>query len=339
MEKYSKWRDEKTSIHPFFAQKPKTARFVLSRFILGPLLFLVRLPLLIAVFLVYFIVAQVLELLPLPGALMRLPLRLVHMVGARLLLLIMGFWWVESRHSRSSRRVVLPTVTPGSHCSSGDLIVANLQGYAEVLYLAYRFAPVFTTVPIDGEGLVIKRSVFGALSDALHLERTYSKDDSRCRTATELLKKAEAGSRGPVVVFPEGTSSNGRGLLANSRALKGVEVRAERTHVVGFKYEWVTHSPAYTVGSAFASVYGVCSQVSNALTVRFLVPSEVPSHPSLDANRVGPAAGEGEWDEQVFQTLANALRMKRTALGMREKQEFLAYWRESHQKTYTKKHS
>lgn len=172
-----------------------------------------------------------------------------------------------------------------------------------------------------------------------NLERTYSKDDERCTTATELLAKAENGKRGPVVVFPEGTSSNGRGLLANSGALEGVQVRAERTHVLGFKYEWATFSPAYTVGSFFSCLYGTCSQVSNSLTVRYLVPVDVPSHPTLDSSRVGPTVPEGAWDEQVFQQLANALRLKRTALGMTAKQEFLAYWRESHNKAYTKKHS
>lgn len=339
MEKYSKWRDEKTSIHPFFAQKAKTARFVLSRFLLGPLLFLVRLPFLLIVFTVYFAVAQLLALLPLPGAVLRLPSRLVHAVGARLLLLLLGYWWIDTRHARLSRRCALPKTTPGSHYSSGDLVVANLQGFAEVLYLAFRFTPLFTAVPIDSSGLVIERSVFGALSDVCHLERTYSKDDQRCMPATELLKKAERGSRGPVVVFPEGTSSNGRGLLTNSRALAGVEVRAERTHVLGFKYEWTTFSPAYTVGSFLSCLYGTCSQVSNTLTVRYLVPVDVPSHPVVDSNRTGPAVPEGEWDEQVFQQLANALRLKQTALGMRAKQEFLAYWRESHNKAYTKKHS
>ena len=172
-----------------------------------------------------------------------------------------------------------------------------------------------------------------------HLERTYSKDDERCTSATELLKNAEKAKRGPVVVFPEGTSSNGRGLLANSGALAGVEVRAERTHVLGFKYEWATFSPAYTVGSFLSCLYGTCSQVSNTLTVRYLVPVDVPSNPVLDGSRAGPVVPEGSWDEQVFQQLANALRLKRTALGMRAKQEFLAYWRESHSKTYTKKQS
>lgn len=117
---------------------------MLSRFLLGPLLFLVRLPLLLVAFVAYFVAVQLLALVHL-----RLAARAVHAVGARLLLLLLGYWWVDTRHARLSRRCKAPTSTPGSHYTSGDLVVANLQGFAEVLYLAFRFAPVFTAVPID----------------------------------------------------------------------------------------------------------------------------------------------------------------------------------------------
>ena len=76
--------------------------------------------------------------IPLPGLVGRGMMRIVHGVGCRLLLFILGFWSISTSFQRLSRKNALPTATPGRNISSGDLIICNKQSVAEILYLGFR---------------------------------------------------------------------------------------------------------------------------------------------------------------------------------------------------------
>ena len=106
--------------------------------------------------------------------------------------------------------------------------------------------------------------------------------------------------------------------------LKEVTNPPLRTHLIGFKFTWNHFCPTYTVGNLFSHLYKLCSQISNSLSVRYLSPNDVPQ------------TQEPEWDEQIYQALANLLRQKRTAITREEKVEFLNYWEKASHKSYTK---
>ena len=63
-------------------------------------------------------------------------------------------------------------------------------------------------------------------------------------------------------------------------------------------------------------------------------PNDIPQNP----NTVEGTTVDSDWDQQVFQSLANLLRTKRTKINQQDLQEFLDYWDSTLKtKSYTKK--
>lgn len=64
----------------------------------------------------------------------------------------------------------MPKGSPGSTAADGHLILSNHSSYVDVIYLQYRFSPVFLATPTAWEDVkvtdkVIVRDFFGALFD------------------------------------------------------------------------------------------------------------------------------------------------------------------------------
>ena len=62
----------------------------------------------------------------------------------------------------------------------------------------------------------------------------------------------------PVVVFPEGTTTNGTILLSLVPVLQKVSTQV---HVMGFKYGTKDFCPAYSFGVWWFHVFRLCAQV------------------------------------------------------------------------------
>lgn len=97
----------------------------------------------------------------------------------------------------------------------GDLVMANHVSYIEVLYLAMRFSPTFATVVWDDQQqqrpkVVPQTFVQFLLSTMLQVSAPVEK----AQDLKDLLLCAKQQRTGPVVLFPEGTTSNGSALLA-----------------------------------------------------------------------------------------------------------------------------
>ena len=121
---------------------------------------------------------------------------------------------------------------------------------------------MFTAVTVDGQH-IRTIDLFTALFDSLNLKQSYNKD-KHCKPLENILLDAEKNRRGPVIVFPEGTSGNGRGLLAKNNFFNHFNLERNnslRTHIIAFKFEWQRFSPTYTVGGRFLHFYYLNSQV------------------------------------------------------------------------------
>ena len=119
--------------------------------------------------------------------------------------------------------------------------------------------------------------------------------------------------------------------MDSARVLSELEYSEERTHVIGFKYDWQYFCPSYTVGNRYYHIYRMCGQVKNSLVVKYLSPNDIPRVEHGEEKINGP------WSELIFQSLAHMLRLKRTKLNQQDFQDFLDYWDESNKKAYTKK--
>ena len=75
---------------------------------------------------------------PLPAIIKRPIKKIIHAIGCRVLLFILGFYWINSRYQKISSKSFVPLIIPGLNVASGDLIICNKISYIEILYLGYR---------------------------------------------------------------------------------------------------------------------------------------------------------------------------------------------------------
>jgi len=345
MEKYTKWRDPGTGIHPFLPYKGKTdysnsisqVLWTLKRVILGSVLAILRFPLIAAIFLVTVVCSYIFALIPVAFA-KRLFTSLIQFVGARLILFIMGFYWIETKYfplSKQRGKSSNSNSIPGFDIKSGDVIIANFTSYVDILYLTFRFAPQFAIVPntwsgAPPKGKVIPLSLLGILSDMVNFPFR-SVDEGK--SLGEVVSAARKNGSGPVVVFPEGVTSNGLIILDGLPILANADVEPSRVHVLGFKYEYEDFSPTYPVGSFFAHLFRLLSQIHNSLQVRYMAAVDMPPLPLDGSSRRPVDSDKAEWADAVYRNLASILQIRKATLNAMDKREFVKYWY-SHKKSY-----
>jgi 1-acyl-sn-glycerol-3-phosphate acyltransferase len=128
----------------------------------------------------------------------------------RLALLGAGFWWIEYTYEHAAH---------GAHrsASGANIIVANHASVADVLWAVWALAPAFLA---KKEALRIP--YVGAAARALgcvFVERHSA--ESRAAARAAIAERASAGATAsrdpPLLIFPEGTTTNGLCLIAWER--------------------------------------------------------------------------------------------------------------------------
>jgi len=286
-------------------------------------------------------------------------LRYVYGLGARALLIFMGFWWIPVETVSTKKELVTlsslaaPTRhpiplslffsrtsagakqgsswPPGSQVGSGDIIVCNHVSYVEVLYLAFRYCPTFTQIYTkggpEGKTLVQPVSMYTAISNCFGVPALDATGVSDAVPLETLTSRARKEGLGPVVVFPEATTSNGLGIVKFAPVFKGFADKEAHIQVAGFKFEFNEFSPAFTAGSPQKHFFQLLCQLHNHLEVKFATPAENPSlkTPAAESeaeDREDPLGG------QIATTLARLLRLRRVQLTAEDKINFLSYFNE-----------
>ncbi|KAG2228661.1 hypothetical protein INT48_005239, partial [Thamnidium elegans] len=180
----------------------------------------------------------------------------------RLVLFLAGFFHIKTdtvsiRKSHGSSRVESKQV------KSGDVIVSNWTSYIDIIYLASKYNPVFTQIYIDSDKVKLV-SLWEAIRLAGRIPESTPLTD-QVYSVKELSLKAKECGWGPIVVFAEGATTNGRALLKFTSVFNeySADEKIDLFHVMAFKYEYGTMSPTYTVGNQFYHFFKLCSQVKN----------------------------------------------------------------------------
>jgi 1-acylglycerol-3-phosphate O-acyltransferase len=334
-------------------------------------LFFVRAPAVFFLSLFYFLI---LEHLPVP--------QLVRKCVIWVLLAVPGVWWVDLQvdgvkrgsvylHSslcgpstshfiwynvyaaaksttaeRNARYRKLHTAGMPEHLPhEGTVIASSFTSPLDPLYLAGIFCPVFTR-SYPGTRKVEPISLWRAILLAFSAPDSQPKDISKLVTLKELK---EANPKSIICVFPECTTTNGRGILPFSPSLLTAD-STTRIYPVNLRY---TPGDVTTpVPLSYASwLWKLLSKPTHYMRVRIARPTYNSS--STDSlNGAGTATGfntnifdgprfrntgkkglndevdvqEQEVLDRIGEDLARLGRVKRVGLGMEEKIEFVKIW-------------
>ncbi|KAJ1980687.1 Vacuolar protein sorting protein vps66 [Dimargaris verticillata] len=338
MEKFSQWR-------PFLPPAPvRSGRRVgqavlegLLAYIIGPLIALVRLVALIPVIMMMGCVEMFCALLYF-GAIQRLVHALLLRPLGRLLFVLLGFYrlphtTISLKRGRTSHQ--LSDTTTHKPMQSGDLILANHVSYLDVLYLYCRYSPVFVqhdlTPRPDRDPKFYRVGFWHALIHCYTVGESRSAAHLSRMNLAQITKEARRTQSGPVVLFVEGTTSNGRALLSPLGPFSICQDfdPATSLHLLLFKYPLNYPSPVFPVGNMLGHWLRLCCQPVNSLQVLELDPHETPQVPNatpMSSPNGSNAPAVHELNHQVAQLIANMGRLRTTKLGIREKQAFLRYY-------------
>lgn len=250
------------------------------------------------------------------------------------------------------------------HCSSlakhdkkrlpheGTVIASSFTSPLDALYLAAIFDPIFT-ISYPSTRLVQRVTCFGAIFHAL---ASPSGTPPPNATLISLAKLIAQNPDTSIVVFPECTTTNGRGILPFSPSLLTVPPKT-KIFPISLRY-----TPADVTspipGTYFKFLWNLCSKPTHCIRVRIAeavfnttgFKLETPSistgrdHSPQPGSRMssnafeGTPLGEGisEYAElsveekkvldRVGEDLARLGRVKRVGLGVKEKTEFVKIW-------------
>jgi len=335
MEKYSQFRDRGSGIAPFLPIPTEASGVYLPFHIF---LFLVRIPMLMTVTLSYFLVLQWLPIGP-----------IIRKGSLWLILGVPGVWWIDLQIDGVRRGSLGRNQARVPHPKT--IIASSNTSPIDALYLAAIFDPVFTA-SYPSTRLVHRISLLQAMIRAFSKPETHPPSNARLVDLQALLKEYP---NQPIVVFPEGTTTNGRGILPLSPSLLTAP-RKTKIFPVSLRYtpaDITTPVP----GTYLTFLWNLCSKPTHCIRVRIAEPvlntsvaqtTPPASRPSgyatnlLDAldddtaSSVSTIMGDESEvtltrDEKIVldkvgDALARLGRGKRLGLGIRDKSEFVKVW-------------
>ncbi|KAK4503214.1 hypothetical protein PRZ48_006642 [Zasmidium cellare] len=259
MEKYGQYRDKGSGIAPFFPIAPPPSNFVFVPYHI--FIFFLRLSLLVFAWAVWFLIIQ---WTPAGG--------LLRKANLWCILGIPGVWWIDIRVDgvqRGSLGKSGGSALPGP----GTIIASSYTSPLDVIYLAAIFDPIFTQ-SFPGSRKVQPLSLEGALAGCFAMPPSP-------QNAIDLSELVKQNPQRVIVVFPESTTSNGRGVLRLSPALLSA---ADTTHIfpVSLRYtpaDVVTPIPGWIEALRF--LWKLCSRSTHCIRVRIGLPMTLAQQKSV----------------------------------------------------------
>lgn len=162
--------------------------------------------------------------------------------------------------------------TEADQVSPGDIILANHSSYIDLIIMKMLFGARFTRIGTFPPHAVIQGSVLECI---LHQDSVMGEQDRMLRIQIpELLAECNR----PIVIFPEGTRSNGRALLRLSADLSALAPN-QRIFVVSLRHDNFGDRalsptfPVYTFPRLLRHVWSMLCQWNNIVGVKILPPT------------------------------------------------------------------
>ncbi|KII94745.1 hypothetical protein PLICRDRAFT_33557 [Plicaturopsis crispa FD-325 SS-3] len=373
MEKFSAYRDPGTGIQPFLTPLPPLGSNALANALLpfGYVLAAIRTVLLIAATLLYVVVVRgiCLVFIPVPILYRTIAHALTALI-ARIVLLLSGLYWIPVQVVSRKRGRGAQNNEPWSP-KAGDIIVSNWVSWIELLWLAIKCNPIFvlpvaepqdvtseTHSPIThtpgrrtGTGSanissvrapIIRAPILGFHEVSLlqMIRLTGCAPPFPGAAPPRSLDDIRLRAKRPVVVFPECTTSNGRGLLrfADVFGAARLPVKGYKVFVMCVRYDSPTNlapTLARPIPSHVLNPLGHFLKLATTLaplpiSIRLLAPSDSPSSGSFMLSEVLSGSSMGavtdELSEACAALIAQIGKLKRTGMGWEDKRAFLKFF-------------
>ncbi|KAI2467921.1 hypothetical protein F4781DRAFT_288925 [Annulohypoxylon bovei var. microspora] len=323
MEKYSQFRDRGSGISPFI---PSTTPTSAVSTLLHGAIFLFRLPFFLSYSAFFFLFLD------------HLPSFLIPQVARKLLLWtllgIPGIWWVDLQLDgvkRGSLSQQPSSRFPGN--ARRSIIAAQFTSPIDALYLAAIFDPIFT-ISYPGTRKVQRVSLFRAILLALAPPTLSPRSNSNLTTLRALV---EQNPHRVVAVFPEMSTTNGKGVLPFSPSLLSAPADA---HIFPVSMRYTPPDITTPVPGAYGSfLWNLLSRPTHLIRVR--IAEGVANDSGAATNGDTPADDCGGGDEvdgerltgeeqalldKIAEALARLARNKRVGLTLRDKAAFIEAW-------------
>ncbi|ETV94872.1 hypothetical protein H310_11529 [Aphanomyces invadans] len=310
MEKYSRWSDLTTGINPFVPpphQLPKNVVLRWTQLFLGGILSLCRWIVLVPLLMLLVVVTSIHAVLDYVPILGRIFHRWTDSIVLGLILIVTTVFIKDEAANAKRLGLLAPGTKPPtlSGIQAGDVIVTNHTSVFDVLYLGFRYSPtfVFPCASDASKGVVQSFGLLGAIAQALAPPLATVSNPLKLQ---DVIRQAS----GPVVIFPEGTRSNGKAVLSFLPVLDALP-SSTRIHLVAIRYEYKAIAPTHTCGSAVWHLCRLFSHVYHTIKVTTL-PCEL--------------VAKGSTPQQLQALLASMLRTKGVELSCDDFISFNAYW-------------
>ncbi|KAF8937875.1 hypothetical protein BGZ58_002024 [Dissophora ornata] len=213
----------------------------------------------------------------------------------------------------------------------------------EVVTLKRGYDPVFTQ--IYPSTLTVRKISFW---EALRLSGSYPEmsppEGVETMPLLEFVKAMHKTGAGPVVIFPEGTTTNNRAILKFVPIFKDCSLPETSINIsiLALKYDYHKFAPTFTVrldnSYFFGHLFRTCAQFYNTLTVKSLTREESPSNAhfsaldGLSSTPSGAAMGAVEPVEDdplggvIINLMGRLTRFRKLGLNVQDKADFLEYY-------------
>ncbi|KAI1396058.1 hypothetical protein F4819DRAFT_153813 [Hypoxylon fuscum] len=322
MEKYSQFRDRGSGISPFI---PSTTPTSILTTLWHSAIFLFRLPLFLSYSAIFFLFID------------HLPSFIIPQVARKLLLWtllgIPGIWWVDLQLD-GVKRGSLSQQPSSRFPNARAIIAAQFTSPIDALYLAAIFDPIFT-ISYPGTRKVQRVSLLRAILVALS-PPTLS--PSSPTSLTTLRALVEQNPHRVIAVFPEMSTTNGKGILPFSPSLLSAPADA-RIFPISIRYtppDITTPVP----GAYLGFLWNLLSRPTHLIRVRIAEGVTNGSAATTNGDGLINSLSEKAGDEDgahltpeeqalldsIAEALARLARNKRVGLTLRDKAAFIQAW-------------
>jgi len=179
---------------------------------------------------------------------------------------------------------------------------------------------------VPKEGTVQKKTFFEALNDVIYQPK---RPANQCLSSLQSIRdEAKTRNQGPIVLFPEGTTTNGQVLLGCSNLinLSKPVIPLIDIHIISLIYQ--DQHAIYTVGSFGVHLLKLASYFSNQLKVQYIADEDIQA---IVMDNDGQTL-----EDKILSLLASNSKIRKGKIMANKKHEFNDYWY-THKNEYKKK--